>query len=454
MRRASSRRSEAFASATVVGAGAAVDEDRAIAIIGSSAMGGGALPHAEAAITPDARVRSVGRIEIEKRRSEELDSLGHEEPRGSATLSRDAHFSRPPPPRPRRPTPIARSPRSLPARPQLRGRSARKPPFFVSSWAPRRTWRRPGSAWRLRRRRASTLESPLAGEEWLAGPFATLTNIRLLADSLDQIALRGRPDFRPRKRRRAARRATAQCSSTTELDEGRPPRVGNEGLRPLRRGRAHRRANAPRRRRPTFYREGSRRRRLLVLGAGNVSSIPPMGRRSTDLLVDGRVVLLKMNPVLAYLGPHFEHALAPLHHAAASLRIVYGGGEIGGSLATHFPRRRHPHHRLRPRRTTSSCWVPPGPDRDRRKARERSGPKEAHYLRARQRQSRSSIAPLSLRRDGSRFHRQASIATQVVNNGSFSCHAAKMLVLPKGWAAARASSSGLMQDVARRRAAH
>src|SRR5262249_40667596 len=45
--------------------------------------------------------------------------------------------------------------------------------------------------------------SPLGGEEWLAGPFATLTNVRLLAQSLDDIAAGGRPRFayKPRNRR-------------------------------------------------------------------------------------------------------------------------------------------------------------------------------------------------------------------------------------------------------------
>jgi hypothetical protein len=35
--------------------------------------------------------------------------------------------------------------------------------------------------------------SPMAGEEWLSGPFATITNARLLAEALDDIAARGRP---------------------------------------------------------------------------------------------------------------------------------------------------------------------------------------------------------------------------------------------------------------------
>ena len=40
----------------------------------------------------------------------------------------------------------------------------------------------------------------------------------------------------------------------------------------------------------------------LILGAGNVSSIPPMDVFS-KLFVEGLVCLLKMNPVNAYMGP-------------------------------------------------------------------------------------------------------------------------------------------------------
>src|SRR6185503_7945444 len=71
----------------------------------------------------------------------------------------------------------------------------------------------------------------------------------------------------------------------------------------------------------------------LVLGAGNVSSIPP-----TDafyrLFVDNQVVLLKMNPVNDYLGPIFERLLEPFIRRNA-LRIVYGGAAEGEFLCHH-----------------------------------------------------------------------------------------------------------------------
>src|SRR4029077_17043743 len=46
----------------------------------------------------------------------------------------------------------------------------------------------------------------------------------------------------------------------------------------------------------------------LILGAGNVSSIPPMDALY-KMFVDGNVCIVKMNPVNEYLAPVFELAV-------------------------------------------------------------------------------------------------------------------------------------------------
>ncbi|MGI9430026.1 MAG: aldehyde dehydrogenase family protein, partial [Bythopirellula sp.] len=68
----------------------------------------------------------------------------------------------------------------------------------------------------------------------------------------------------------------------------------------------------------------------LVLGAGNVSSIP-ITDTLTKIMQDNQAVLLKMNPVNEYVGPIFERAFAPLIDADL-LRIVYGGADVGANL--------------------------------------------------------------------------------------------------------------------------
>lgn len=71
----------------------------------------------------------------------------------------------------------------------------------------------------------------------------------------------------------------------------------------------------------------------LVLAAGNVSSLPPNDALH-KLFVEGQVVLLKMNPVNAYLGPLLAEAFAALLEHGF-LQIVEGGAEVGAFLSQH-----------------------------------------------------------------------------------------------------------------------
>lgn len=65
----------------------------------------------------------------------------------------------------------------------------------------------------------------------------------------------------------------------------------------------------------------------LVLGAGNVSSIP-VTDSLTRIFHEDQVVLLKMNPVNDYLGSVFEAALQPIIQQGW-LRIIYGDAAVG-----------------------------------------------------------------------------------------------------------------------------
>ncbi len=68
----------------------------------------------------------------------------------------------------------------------------------------------------------------------------------------------------------------------------------------------------------------------LVLGAGNVSAIP-ITDALTRIFQDNQAVLLKMNPVNAYVGSVFQDAFAPLIQADL-LRVVFGGADVGARL--------------------------------------------------------------------------------------------------------------------------
>lgn len=78
----------------------------------------------------------------------------------------------------------------------------------------------------------------------------------------------------------------------------------------------------------------------LVLGAGNVTSIP-VADVLYELFAHNRVALLKVNPTQDALVPVFERALAPLIEPGL-VRIVRGGAATGAYLTSH-PRIAHVH---------------------------------------------------------------------------------------------------------------
>ena len=84
---------------------------------------------------------------------------------------------------------------------------------------------------------------------------------------------------------------------------------------------------------PPWLAAGHSAQVVLVLGAGNASMLPVSDVLS-KLFGEGHVVLLKMNPVNAYLGPLYEEAFAPLIRPGF-LRIAYGGAATGAYLCHH-----------------------------------------------------------------------------------------------------------------------
>jgi acyl-CoA reductase-like NAD-dependent aldehyde dehydrogenase len=83
-----------------------------------------------------------------------------------------------------------------------------------------------------------------------------------------------------------------------------------------------------------FYQDEQAAGRVcLVLAPGNTSMGPPSDVLY-KLFVEGRVVLLKMNPVNDYLGPLLCQAFRPLVERDF-LRVVYGGAGVGDYLCHH-----------------------------------------------------------------------------------------------------------------------
>lgn len=168
----------------------------------------------------------------------------------------------------------------------------------------------------------------LQGEEWGTGVYPVIRNLGLLEGTLTAIEETGRPS--PPSVRTDGARVVVQVSPADLLDrllyQGitadawlQPGVTLDEAL--ARMGRTYRTDHD---RTPGV---------ALVLGAGNLSSIGAMDALS-QLFVEDRVVILKMNPVNAHLTPHLSEALAPLVERDV-LRIVHGGTDVGRHLTDH-----------------------------------------------------------------------------------------------------------------------
>lgn len=158
------------------------------------------------------------------------------------------------------------------------------------------------------------------GEEWLAGPTTTVRNIRLLIEALEA---NGQPKL-PRVSTHKSGQTIAHVFPGNLQDKmmftGFSGEVWIEPGKPMTQGR--------------IYREGGGEGAVnLTLGAGNVSSIPPMDVLY-KLFVDNEVVILKMNPVNEHVGPKLERAFASLIEDGY-LAVVYGGVAVGKHLTTH-----------------------------------------------------------------------------------------------------------------------
>ena len=263
-----------------------------------------------------------------------------------------------------------------------------------------------------------------AAEEWLAGPMTTVRMMRLLAESLTEIARAGKPPFGRSARVRSDGRLEVELFPSSAIDK--VTFNGFSGYVLMQPGVD--RAEA-RRRQASFYdRRDPEGGVALILGAGNVSSIPPMDA-FTKMFIEGYVCLVKMNPVNEWVGPILERALAPMIERGF-LRIVYGGGDVGKYLCEHKD--------IADIHITGSdathdliVWGPPGAERDRRK--KANDP----LLKVPISSELGNVSPVaivpSLYSEDELWFQAKNVTTMITNNASFNCNAAKMLITSAAW---------------------
>jgi len=265
--------------------------------------------------------------------------------------------------------------------------------------------------------------TPAEGEEWLASPYTTQRLLRQTIHSLLALEKEGATPIGAVRRTPGGRLAVrvfpadrldgivfAGLSGEVHLEKGADEAV-------LRDTRA------------SFYRQTHRDGRLcLVLGAGNVNSIPAADVVA-KLFNEGMVCLLKMNPVNAYMGPLLEEAFAEAI-AQGVLGIVYGGSEEGDYLA-HHPAVDSVHITGSDKTHDLIVWGPPGQERSERIAR------GAPLLEKEITSELGNVTPILVtpgRYSGRELDYQAdNVAGMVTHNASFNCVAGKMLILARGW---------------------
>ena len=172
-------------------------------------------------------------------------------------------------------------------------------------------------------------DAPAASEEWTVGPWPVLKNLRQLRQSLIDIEANGRPKIPGPVTTRPDGQVVAQVFPQTTYDRllfmgvtaevWMEPGVTAEEL--------------PKTQALAYQTQQHEGKVALVLGAGNVSSIGPMDILY-KLFVEDQVVLLKTNPLNAYLGPLTEEGFRALVEPGF-LRVVYGGAAEGAYLCNH-----------------------------------------------------------------------------------------------------------------------
>ena len=283
------------------------------------------------------------------------------------------------------------------------------------------------------------LDAPAAGEEWTSGPYVTARVLRQLERSLRLLARSGNTPVG-----RAFDTVDGRLAVSV-FPAGPRDALLFMGVH----AEVHLQAGLDRRAleetRARFHKAPDHDGKVcLVMGAGNINSIPPTDV-ATKLFTEGKVCLLKMSPVNAYLGPIIEEAFAEAV-ARGVLALVQGGAEEGAYLA-HHPSVDEVHITGSDRTHDTIVWGPPGPERAERLARNR--PLLAKEITS----ELGNVSPVLVVPgpwDPATLGAQAeSVAGAVTHNASFNCNAAKLLVLPRHWSSREAFLSGLERALGR-----
>lgn len=266
--------------------------------------------------------------------------------------------------------------------------------------------------------------SPLIGEEWTSGPWATITAINHLRetigrlasgkDALDGFAFHQVPGNRVAVNVLPSSIYDKLLLSGFTADVWMEPGVTEQEAR----------ATAG----LGLLDPAGTRGVVLVLGAGNIFSIAPLDTLYM-LFADNRVVALKLNPITDPLKPLFEKIFAPLIDLGA-VEILSGSIEIGGILAQH-PGVAAVHMTGSENTHDAIVW---GPGDEGRANKAAGTPKLTKPMSS----ELGGVAPAIIvpgrwSKADLKFQAQ-HVATQRLHNSGSNCIAAQMVVLSSDWA--------------------
>lgn len=261
--------------------------------------------------------------------------------------------------------------------------------------------------------------SNLAGEEWLAGPVVTMRNIRLLLETLQaggSISLRESAPQKTDDGDKRVVRVFPRSLFDRLMFPGATADVVVEAGKPASAGR--------------IYREKAEGegKVCLVLGGGNVSSIPPMDVLY-KLFAENEVVVLKTNPVNAHIGGKLEKAFAAL--VDRGFLAVTGGDAADGAYLAEHAGIDTLHVTGSDRTYDAIVWG--GDEAERKERKSRGEPKNARPFSA----ELGCVTPVLVVpgpwSEGDLEFQARHVAAMVTNNASFNCNAAKVLVVSKYW---------------------
>lgn len=265
--------------------------------------------------------------------------------------------------------------------------------------------------------------APAAAEEWGAGVWPVMRSLRQLRQVLDEIAQTGHPKIPGPVTTRPDGQVVAQVFPLTPYDRiffmGVTAEIWmepGETIDTMKQSQA-----------AIYYDKNHEGKVALVLGAGNVASIAPLDILY-KLFQEDQVVIIKMNPVNAYIGPLLNEAFRALIEPGF-LRIVYGGASEGAYLCNSALVDEI--HITGSDKTFDAIVFGSGPEGAARKA------SHEPILRKRITGELGNVSPVIVVpgpwSEADLNYQAEHLVTMLTNNAGFNCNATRVIIQHAGW---------------------